>query len=126
MSLSNGSPIDLCHELLSTGQLDAVLSARPPASFRPGGPIRRLLTDPRATEEAYFATTAVFPIMHVVALRREVHERHPWMARNLTDAFVMARDNGLARLADVTASRVPLPWAADEVERTRRVFGADP
>lgn len=113
-------------QMLSNGELDAVLTARPPAGFRPGGKLRRLLSDPRAWEEDYYRASRVFPIMHVVALRSSVHETHPWVARNLTDAFETAKQNGLARLADVTASRLPLPWVADQTQHARELLGPDP
>ena len=113
------------NDMLLAGELDAVLSARPPRGFAEGG-IARLYPDYREPEEAYFRKTGVFPIMHVVALRRDVFERDPWVAMNLLKAFEEAKRRSLARLADVTASHAPLPWIGDYVARTRRMFGEDP
>ncbi len=107
-------------ELLLAGELDAVISARPPVAL--GAGVVRLLPDHVAHEERYLRDTGIFPIMHVVALRADVHARHPWIARNLMTAFRRARDRSLERLLDVTASHVPLPWAA---ERARSVLGDD-
>jgi 4,5-dihydroxyphthalate decarboxylase len=113
------------NDMLLAGELDAVLSARPPRGFAESG-IARLYPDYREPEEAYFRKTGVFPIMHVVALRRDVFERDPWVAMNLLKAFEEAKRRSLARLADVTASHAPLPWIGDYVARTRRLFGEDP
>ena len=114
-------------EMLLGGDLDAVLSARAPAPFIAADPrIRRLFADHRDVEAVYARKTGIFPIMHVVALRREVFDRHRWLAMNLFKAFDQARRRSLERLADVTASHFPLPWAPDELERARDLFGADP
>jgi len=111
--------------MLARGELDAVLSARPPRGFAEGR-IARLYPEYREPEEAYFRATGIFPIMHVVVLRRDVFERDAWVAMNLLKAFEEAKRRSLARLADVTASHAPLPWLGDYVERTRRLFGDDP
>jgi 4,5-dihydroxyphthalate decarboxylase len=111
--------------MLLGGELDAVLSARPPRGFAEGR-ITRLYPDYREPEEAYFRKTGVFPIMHVVALRRDVFERDPWVAMNLFKAFEEAKRRSLARLADVTASHAPLAWIGDYSARIQRLFGDDP
>jgi 4,5-dihydroxyphthalate decarboxylase len=113
--------------MLVAGELDAVLSARAPAPFIAAAPrLRRLFADSRDVERAYARKTGIFPIMHVVALRRERFERHRWLAMNLFKAFDEARRRSLERVADVTASHFPLPWIPDELERARELFGADP
>jgi 4,5-dihydroxyphthalate decarboxylase len=112
-------------DMLLGGELDAVLSARPPRGFAEGR-ITRLYPDYREPEEAYFRKTGVFPIMHVVALRRDVFERDPWVAMNLFKAFEEAKRRSLARLADVTASHAPLAWIGDYSARIQRLFGDDP
>lgn len=102
------------NELLLAGEIDAVMSARPPDGFGPApAPIRHLLADPRAEELAYFTRTGVFPIMHVTALRRDLLDRHPWLAGNLMTAFDQARRNSLRRASDLTVSHYPVPWGAD-------------
>jgi 4,5-dihydroxyphthalate decarboxylase len=113
-------------QMLLDGALDAVLSARPPAPFLAGDArIARLFPDARAVEEAYFRKTGVFPIMHVVALRRSLHEQHPWLAMNLFKAFDEARLRSIARASDITASFYPLPWTAQIAQSSRDLFGAD-
>lgn len=114
-------------EMLLAGDLDAVLSARPPAPILAGDPrVRRLFADHRAVELAYARKTGVFPIMHVVAMRREVYERDRWLAMNLFKAFDEAKARSLERAADMAVSFFPLPWAPDELRLARELFGADP
>jgi 4,5-dihydroxyphthalate decarboxylase len=114
-------------EMLLAGDLDAVLSARPPAPIVAADPrVRRLFADYRDVELAYARKTGIFPIMHVVALRREVHERDRWLAMNLFKAFDEARRRSLERAADMAVSFFPLPWIPDELQRARELLGADP
>lgn len=112
--------------MLLSGEIDAAITARPPAAFHdPGTGIRRLFPDPRAEERRYYQTTGVFPIMHVVAMRRDVYEANRWIAVNLYKAFTEAKDRCLDRLRDITASPVPLPWIADLVNESTAAIGAD-
>jgi len=114
-------------EMLLAGDLDAVFSAHPPASFERGDPrITRLFPDYEPVEREYVARTGIFPIMHVVVIRADVLERDPWVAANLFTAFVASKDASLARLAEMTASRVPLPWLPGRVEEARALIGPDP
>jgi 4,5-dihydroxyphthalate decarboxylase len=113
--------------LLIAGEVDAIITAQPPDGFvRRDGSIRRLLADPAAEEEAYFRATGIFPIMHAVAIRRDVIDAHPWVAINLWKAFEEAKRRSLARLRDVMGWRVPLPWVTDHAERATDLFGDDP
>jgi 4,5-dihydroxyphthalate decarboxylase len=113
-------------QMLQEGALDAVLSARPPAPFLAGDArIARLFPDARAVEEAYLRKTGIFPIMHVVALRRSLYEQHPWLAMNLYKAFDEAKARSIARASDITASFYPLPWTAQIAEASRELFGPD-
>ena len=118
-------PQSSLNSMLIAGEIDAALSARPPAAFADGRVVR-LIPEYRDPEEAYFRKTGIFPIMHVVALRRELLETYPWIAMNLFKAFEEAKRRSLARLADITASHVPLAWIGDYVARMRDLFGADP
>lgn len=106
-------------EMLSSGELDAVISARAPASGR------RLFEDYQALELAYFKKTRIFPIMHVVVLRRSTYERDRWIAMNLVQAFEAAKRRSLARVSELCVSHVPLPWVADNAARWRGLAGED-
>ena len=114
-------------QLLREGAIDAVIAAEPPASARsPGGGIRRLLPDAAAAEQDYARRTGLFPIMHVIALRRDLAAAHPWLAPRLLAGFEAAKRRSLARLADGMASRFPWPWAWAAAEQARTLFGPDP
>jgi 4,5-dihydroxyphthalate decarboxylase len=101
-------------QMLLEGSIDALISARPPNAFLQGeGRVVRLFADYRAEEQAYFRSTGIFPIMHTVALRRDAYEANRWIARNLMLAFSAARDRSVARMLDLTASTIPVPWGMD-------------
>lgn len=113
-------------EMLLAGDLDCVLSARPPAPFLAGDPrLRRLFADYATAEADFLRATDVFPIMHVVVLRRDVYERNRWLALNLFNALEKAKDRSLARLSDITLSYFPLPWAAERAREARDLVGGD-
>jgi 4,5-dihydroxyphthalate decarboxylase len=105
-------------QMLASGELDAVISARDP-----GG--RRLFPDYVEVERQYFGKTGIFPIMHVIVLKRQVYERDPWIAMNLFRAFEQAKKECIARLADIGHSQVPIPWVAEHAQRWRALAGDD-
>src|SRR5205807_1079931 len=91
--------------MLHAGEIDVALSAREPAAFTAGDSrIARLFPDYREQEEAYFRKTGIFPIMHVIAMRRELYEANRWIATTLCNAFEEAKERSLRRLSDITAS----------------------
>jgi 4,5-dihydroxyphthalate decarboxylase len=112
--------------MLATGEVDAVISARAPAAFVPGGGVVRLFPDYRAEEERFFTKTGIFPVMHLMTLRRTVFEQHPWVAMNLFKMFDEAKRRCFNRLRDFTCARVPLPWAAAIADEIAARFGPDP
>ena len=114
-------------EMLLSGEIDCMLSARAPQPFLDGDRrIRRLMPEYRNAELDYFRRTGIFPIMHVIALRAEVLRQHPWAAMNLLKAFEESKRRSLARIADITASYYPLAWLQDIGAEARKVFGDDP
>jgi 4,5-dihydroxyphthalate decarboxylase len=114
------------NDMLLTGDLDAVIAAHPPRGFVDGsGSIARLFSDYRTVEEAYYRKTGVFPIMHVVALRQAVLDKHPWIAMNLLSAFRDAKRRSLERATDANAPRYPVPWSPANAQRAAELFGDD-
>ena len=115
------------NDLLVAGELDALIAAHPPDEFvRRTGRVVRLFSDYRAVEERYFRETGVFPIMHVVALRADVHDAHPWVAMNLVTAFEEAKRRSLERAVDPNTPRTPVPWSFANAEAVEELFGRDP
>src|SRR5712672_165267 len=113
--------------LLTSGDIDAAISARVPGAFAAGGDqIARLFPGYQDDDLRYFEQTKIFPIMHVLVLRRAAPERYPWLAKNLFKAFEAAKHRSLERVRDITASRIPLPGVAALAETLAKTFGEDP
>jgi 4,5-dihydroxyphthalate decarboxylase len=104
--------------MLASGELDAVISARDP-----GG--RRLFENYQDAEQAYFRKTRIYPIMHLVVLRRDAYERDRWIAMNLFKAFEAAKRESMQRLVEIGLSHVPMPWVAEHARRWRELAGED-
>jgi len=85
----------------------------------------RLFNDYRAAEAEYWKKTRIFPIMHVLALRRDVYERNRWLAMNLFQAFLEAKRRSMARVSEFGLSHLPLPWVPDHVRQWREIAGED-
>jgi 4,5-dihydroxyphthalate decarboxylase len=112
--------------MFDAGELDALLSLYIPDSFLNGAPhVARLFPDFKRVEQDYYRRTQIFPIMHTVALRADLHREHPWAARRLYGAFCQARDLAVNGLYDTDALRVALPWLIDHLEETWRTLGKD-
>lgn len=113
-------------EMLLSNELAAIYSPRLPRLLRSmDAPIRRLFVDPRREEERYFERTGIFPIMHTVVIRRDVYDRHPWLAMNLYKAFAEAKLMAEERLDETAATRYMLPWLYDDIGTARRVVGRE-
>lgn len=112
------------NDLLLAGEIDMVMSARPPRGLADGS-IVRMFEEPGAVERAWFEQSGIFPIMHVIAMKAEVFERHPWIATSLLEAFTEAKDRSLERALDITCSHFPLPWVTEAAQRAQRLLGDD-
>lgn len=113
-------------EMLVSGEIDAMISARPPKVFldaRHG--VKRLIPDYRQQELRYFQNTGIFPIMHLIVLRRDAYEANRWIARNLMDAFEQAKRACLPELCQNQTSFLPTAWSSDHVEATNRLLFPD-
>jgi len=114
-------------EMVASGEIDCALIARPPNSFLAGHPdVVRLFPNFHELEEQHFAKSKVFPIMHVIAMKREILDTHPWAARNLYNAFNESKRRSVERLLDPAVSRYPLPWLPTYARKMRDLFGGDP
>ncbi len=112
--------------MLETGDLDAVISARAPSCFTRGAAnVARLFPDNRRTEEDYFRRTGIFPIMHIIGVRKSLAERHPWLPVSVYKAFVRAKELAMAELAQIGHLFVSLPWGVSEFQAARALMGPD-
>jgi len=113
-------------EMLAAHEIDCAIIARPPTCFLEGHPdVVRLFPDFLEMEEAYYARMNVWPIMHIVAMRRSILDEHPWAARNLYNAFLESKRRSIERILDPAVSRYPVPWLSTYARRMRDMFGGD-
>jgi 4,5-dihydroxyphthalate decarboxylase len=113
-------------ELLATGEIDCAIIARPPTCFLEGHPdVERLFPDYIEMEEDYYERTKVWPIMHIIAMRRQILDENPWVARNLLNAFQESKRRSIERLLDPAVSRYPVPWLATYARKMRDMFHGD-
>lgn len=113
-------------DMLLAGELDALLAYKPPKAFVKGHPgLIRLFPDYEAREREYARRTGIFPVMHLMGIRRDVAEAEPWLAMSLMAAFTAAKDLAISDLAIVQALKTALPWAPAEFARTKEALGED-
>jgi 4,5-dihydroxyphthalate decarboxylase len=113
-------------QMIDTGEIDALYTARAPSTFARGaGRVRRLFEDYPAVERAYYQKTKIFPIMHTVVIRREVYEQNRWIAQSLYKAFARAQKEVYEDLHDTAALKFMLPWLLPHVEETEKLMGRD-
>ncbi len=113
-------------ELLAEGKIDAITATSVPKAARGNPDIVRLFPNFREVELDYFRRTKIFPIMHLVAMRRDTYEKNPFIATSLYDAFSKSKDRALARMKEVGALRYMLPWLNSDLDEIEEVFGGDP
>lgn len=112
--------------MLEGGEIDALYTARMPSTFASeSGKVRRLFENYQAVEKDYYSRTKIFPIMHVIAIRRDVYDKSPWIAQSIFKAFARAKKIAAAELYESGALPVMLPWLVRHVEETRELMGAD-
>jgi 4,5-dihydroxyphthalate decarboxylase len=112
--------------MLRDGELDALFTARGPSSFLRGEPhIKRLFPNTREAERTYYKKTGMFPIMHLVGIKKELVQKYPWLPSSVYKAFCEAKALAMTDLLDVNALMVTLPWLIPETEDTMAVMGKD-
>ncbi|MEQ1954916.1 PhnD/SsuA/transferrin family substrate-binding protein [Mesorhizobium yinganensis] len=112
--------------MLENGEIDALLSVHSPRAMeRNEGTVRFLFENCREVEEDYFRRTGIFPIMHTIVMKREIYDQHQWAAQSLFDAFEEAKNRAVAKLYDLNALSVAVPFIVHEIEHTRRLMGMD-
>lgn len=113
-------------DALADGALDAVVAYKPPKAFLKGHPnIRRLFVDYPAVEADYARRTGIFPIMHLIGIRRELVEQEPGLCLSVCRAFDAARRYAIERTNEAQAPFTSLPWAPAELARAESHLGDD-
>ena len=111
-------------DMLATGEIDALYTARAPSTFFTAPDrVKRLFPDFVGVEQDYFSRTGIFPIMHVIALRREIYEANRWLARALFKAFDQSQAKTYAELGVSASLKTMLPWQMDSLEQTCAAMG---
>jgi 4,5-dihydroxyphthalate decarboxylase len=119
-------PQQTLSQMLAVGEIDALHSPRMPSTLRTRPDrVKRLFENYVELERAYYRKTRIFPIMHVIAMRREVYEQNRWVAMSLYKAFVEAKRICYEELYETAALRTMLPWMIAEIESLRRDMGDD-
>jgi 4,5-dihydroxyphthalate decarboxylase len=111
--------------MLVEGELDAVLHPDLIKPLRERDPrIARLFPDFKTEEQRYYKKTGIFPIMHLVVVRRPIVEQNPWLPHSLYAAFQTAKSIAMRRMADPAVA--PLVWYGNAWEEERALLGPDP
>jgi 4,5-dihydroxyphthalate decarboxylase len=112
--------------MLADGELDALVTARAPSTFhKEPDRVQRLFPDYVEVEKEYYRRTRIFPIMHTVVIRRDVYEKHPWVAQSLYKACVASKARAYELYNQTAAMPAMLPWSVAHVEEARREMGED-
>jgi len=112
--------------LLADGAIDGVISPRAPSTYEKGeASVGWLFDDPTAAAQEYYRRTRIFPIMHLVGVRRALADRHPWLPAAVLKAFSAAKAMALGHLGDTSATKVTLPFVEERLSEARGLMGAD-
>ena len=111
---------------LADGTIDAVIGPRAPSCFERGAPnIGRLWSDPVAAASEWYGKHRIFPIMHVLGIRKDIAEQHRYLLGALVKAFEEAKSLALARLTNTAATKVTLPFVEERLQHARALMGED-
>ncbi len=113
-------------DMLDCGDLDGFIAPRPPSGAALHNPqVGWLFDDPTAVAKDYYRRTGIFPIMHVVGIRKTLAEQHPWLPGAVLKAFTQAKAAALDKLADTSATKVTLPFVEEQLKAARDAMGDD-
>lgn len=115
------------NQMLMDGKIDGFIGPRWPRCFAEGHPhVDRLFRDSVGAAEDYYRRTGIFPIMHVLGVRRALADEHPWLPGALLKAFTEAKRLAQEALRDTSATKVTMPFVEDVLGRAQATMGADP
>jgi 4,5-dihydroxyphthalate decarboxylase len=112
-------------DLLETGEIHAIIGSNLPRALKRDPDVVRLFPDYRARERDYFRRAQIFPIMHLIVIRNDVYQRHPYVATNLYNAFCAAKDLAREKMRYSGTLRYMLPWLPDDIDEIDELFGGD-
>jgi len=112
-------------DLLASGIIDAIVGTDLPDAIHHNSDVVRLFPNYREVEKEYYKRTKIFPIMHLIALRRDVYEENPFIASSLFDAMCAAKERARMRMRDLGTLQYMLPWMTADLDELDEVFGGD-
>ncbi len=119
-------PEDTLRDMLADGRIDAFMGPRAPTSFTPSNPdLRWIFADPAAEAMAWHRKTRIFPIMHVIGLRKSLAEAHPWLPMAVYKGFARSKALAMESLSDTSATKVTLPFIEERLREARAMMGDD-
>ncbi len=111
-------------DMLRDGEIDAIIGSRLPDSIRTDpDKVGRLFPNSREEEKRYYKETGIHPIMHTVAIKREIYEENRWIASSLFKAFLESRKWAIDKMYFSAAQRYMLPWLYDDLHEVDEIFG---
>jgi 4,5-dihydroxyphthalate decarboxylase len=125
VELANAPEERTISDLIDKGEIDGFIAPRPPFLPRPNPNVGWLFRDPVAAAKDYFKRTGIFPIMHLVGVRRTLVDKHQWLPAAVMKAFEQSKAAALAHLADTSATKVTLPFIEEQLAATREMMGED-
>ncbi|MCS7477882.1 4,5-dihydroxyphthalate decarboxylase [Umezawaea endophytica] len=109
---------DALGSMLETGEIDALISAVPPAAVLRGDPgVRRLFPDADDREADYHRRTGIFPIMHLLVVRRELVDANPGLATAVYRAFTASKALAEQAYRSDRTPEPPTPWFTQLLDR---------
>ncbi len=124
--IEQAGPNNTLNQMLADGDIDGFIGPRWPRCFDEGHPhVGRLFSDPISAAENHFQETGIFPIMHVLGVRRTLAADHPWLPGALFKGFSTAKAIAQAALNDTSATKVTMPFVEDNLDRAKRLIGPD-
>lgn len=112
--------------LLASGEIDAVIGPRAPSCFTNGHPnVKYLYAEPQKAAADWYQRTKLFPIMHLLGIRRSLAEQHPWLPGAVAKAFERSKHVALTKLSDTSATKVTLPFVEEQLRAARQLMGED-
>ncbi len=113
-------------DMLERGEIDFMMTANNPLSFRRGsGKVARLFPNYAALEKDYYRRTKIYPIMHTVVIRRDIYERDPWVALSLYKALCRAKDYSYHHILETGSPKASLAWLQPLLEEEQAIIGPD-
>lgn len=116
-------PGDSLTAALEEGRIDVLMTPfMPPGFHRPDAAFRHLIADYPSAELADYRRRGFVPGIHLLTVRRQVADDHPWVLAAVADALERSKHAwhvSRQKYADTT------PWMLADIDATVKVFGDD-